>query len=151
MELRNTTLDDISSVVGFSATLRLVAWFGDAGNLYVPVQVCEDQQLVKLIGMSAAARMSATWPGEHINVPRLTDYEVDVRRGAIGKMLESGLSTREISHILHIGERRVQQICRELEVAGLIPVIGPAKPRVNPDVEKGVVDLQTAWLKKQPA
>lgn len=127
MELRNTTLDDIASVVGFSATLRLVAWFGDSGNLYVPVQLVEDQLLVRLIGMAAAQRLTDAWPGEHLNVPRLSDYETDMRRGAIGKMLENGMSTREISHMFHMSERRVQQICRELETAGLIPVVGPVK------------------------
>ncbi|QXV72209.1 hypothetical protein Acf1_00012 [Acidovorax phage ACF1] len=145
MGLKNTSLDDISAVVGFSATLNLVAWFGDAGNLYVPVQVAEDQLLVKLIGFAAARRLSEEWPGEHINVPRLSDYEIDLRRGTIAKLLQREVSTREISHILSIGERRVQQVCRELETAGLIPVVGPAKPREKVLREMGAETIAESW------
>lgn len=148
MDLKNTSLDDLSSVIGFSATLRLVAWFGDAGNLYVPVQAAEEQVIVKLIGLASAKRLSAEWPGEHINVPRLSDYEVDMRRGAIAKMLESGMSTREVSHVLQISERRVQQICRELETAGLIDVVGPAKDRAKSAAEKAGELLQENWPAK---
>lgn len=148
MELTNTALDDLSSVIGFTATLRLAAWFGDSGNLYVPVQAAEDQVIAKLIGVANARRLSTQWPGEHINVPRLSDYEVDMRRGAIATMLDRGMSTREISHILHIGERRVQQICRELETAGLIDVVGPPKDRTKTLAEKAGELLQENWSPK---
>lgn len=149
MDLRNTTLDDIASVIGFSATLRLVAWFGDSGNLYVPEDPDESSLLARLVGLPCAQRLAASWPGEHLNVPRLSDYEVDMRRGAIAKMLTGGMTTREISHVLYIGERRVQQICRELEVAGLIPVVGPAKDRwKKAPADVGLEDAVKSWSEK---
>ncbi len=127
MDLKNSTLDDISAVVGFTAALRLSAWFGDLGNLYVPAQVEEGQLLVKLIGLSAAKKLSEEWGQQHINVPRLTGYEEDMRKRLIGQLLTKGFTTREVSHLARLSERRVQQICRELETAGLISVIAPKK------------------------
>lgn len=134
MDLRNTTLDDMATVIGFSATLRLSAWYGHGNTLFVPLQVEEGQVLVTLLGMPAATRLTQAYPGEHIYIPRITQYEEDVQRHRIAKMLEKGFSTREVSRHERMSERRVQQICRELETAGLIlPVGGPKKP-----VEKGV-------------
>lgn len=127
LDLKNTTLDDISSVIGFSATLRLSAWFGDLGNLYIPAVAEEGQLLVKLLGMSAARKLSEEWGQEHLNVPRLRGYEEDTQRRFIGNMVSLGCSTREISHMARLGERRVQQICRDLEAAGLIPIVLPKK------------------------
>jgi len=127
IELRNTTLDDISSVIGFSATLRLSAWFGDLGNLYIPEVAEEGQLLVKLLGMPAARKLSEEWGRERLNVPRLSGYEDDCQRRFIGNMVSLGCSTREISHMARVGERRVQQICRDLEAAGLIPIVMPKK------------------------
>lgn len=129
LPLQNNTLDDISAVIGFSATLRLVAWFGDGNNLYVPIEPDESQIVVKLIGLSAAQRLSAAWPGEHLAVPRLRDHEDDVRKRYVARLVERGFSTREIASLCRTSERRVQQICRELEAAGLVPVLGPAKSR----------------------
>ena len=60
-------------------------------------------------------------------MPYINDYEVDIRRRATARMLERGFGTREIAAHLRISERRVQQMCRELEAEGLIPVIGPVK------------------------
>lgn len=152
MELRNTTLDDISAVIGFSATMRLATWFGDNNNLYVPIAIDETHILVRLLGMPAAQRLCATWPGEHLAVPRLRDHEDDLRKRNVARFIEKGFGTREIANILRVSERRVQQILRELEVAGLVQVAGPARRvktvRENP--------LQENWpprgsLKKQSA
>ena len=127
MELRNTTLDDISSVIGFSATLRLVAWFGDGGNLYVPNTAEEGHLLVRLLGLPSAKRLCEAWPGEHLAVPRLRDHEDDVRKRFVARMIEKGFGTREIAGMQRISERRVQQILRELELAGLVQPAGPAR------------------------
>lgn len=138
MAVKNTTLEDLSAVIGFGATLRLAAWYGDGvSNLYIPAEVREDSTLVKLVGLGAARRLSTEWGNQHIAVPYINEYEIDVRRRAIARMLERGFGTREISAHLRISERRVQQICRELEAEGLIPVIGPVKiTRRNADEEK---------------
>lgn len=132
MEIRNTTLDDVAAVIGFSATLRLAAWFGDGGNLYVPETVTEQQVLSKLIGFSAAKRLSENWGGEHLALPRLRAYEDDVLRRVVGRMLEKNFSSREVAVHMRISERRVQQIARELELAGLIEVVLPKKAEKKP-------------------
>lgn len=123
MEMKNTTLDDVAAVIGFSATLRLAAWFGDGGNVYVPEKVVEGQVLARLIGISAAQKLCAEWGGEHLALPRLRAYEDDVNRRIIGRMLEHEFSTREVAMHMRMSERRVQQIARELEAAGLMSVI----------------------------
>lgn len=132
MKSRNTTLDDIASVVGFSATLRLSGWFGDENNCYVPPVAEEGQLLVKLIGLSAAKRLSAAFPGETLGIPRCQAYEMDLKTRQIAEMLTKGFSTRQVSGYMRMTERRVQQICRELEVAGLMQPIGsPTKTLVR--------------------
>lgn len=126
MTLKNTTLDDLSAVIGFSAAMRLSAWYagGRGGSVYVPVRAEEGQMLVRLLGMSAAKRLSENWPGEHIAVPRPQQYDSDVQRSQIVALLAKGFTSRGIGHFLRITERRVQQIIRELETAGLIaPVV----------------------------
>ena len=156
MDIQNTTLDDIAAVIGFSATLRLSAWFGNGNNLYVPDTVEDGQVLVRLLGRSAAERLTQAFGREHLAVPRLAAYEEDVRRQRIGKLLEGGFSTRQISQFERISERRVQQICRELEVAGLITPVGPAKVKVPVALEKAPsASLQENWAShhagKKPA
>lgn len=120
MDLQNSTLDDIAAVIGFSATLRLSAWLGDLNYLYVPAEVSEEHFLAKLIGISAAKALSKEWGGESLAIPFAKPFEVDVKRRMVCRMLEQGFNTREIAKFLQVSERRVQQIQRELEMAGLI-------------------------------
>jgi len=127
MDLENTTLDDIAAVIGFSATVRLAAWYGDGNNLYVPSSIADGQALVNLIGVSAAKKLSQEWGGEHLSIPRLRNYEDDERRRLVARMLENGFGTREISGFIRRSERRVQQIQRELESAGLLDPVAPRK------------------------
>ena len=159
----NTILDDISAVIGFSATLKLVAWFGDGtSNMYVPTVAEEGQLLPKIIGLSAARALSKEWPGKHLNVPRLSNYDIELRRGAISRMLRAGMSTREIASVLQMSERRVLQIRDELTVSDLLgldvpvatqtsvaPVVVPESPPpaaaagINAMVRGGVASTAT--------
>lgn len=125
MEIKNTTLDDLASVIGFSATLRLSVWFGDLGNLYIPNCTSEGQFIAKLIGLPSASALSKEWGGEHIAVPGMSQYESDVTKRDIGEMIEVGMSSKKISRQKGITQRRVQQICRELECAELISIVSP--------------------------
>lgn len=143
MTLRNTTLDDISAVIGFTAALRLSAWFGEGSNVYVPVRVEDGQMLVRLLGKSAAKKLTENWPGEHLAVPRHEVYEAELRRRHIADLVVKGVSPRQIGHLLRVTPRRVQQIIRDLEVEGLLaPVALREKP---PD--KGT--HEKAWSKAQ--
>ena len=76
----------------------------------------------------------------------------DLRKRFVARMIEKGFGTHEIAGMQRISERRVQQILRELEVAGLVQVVGPAR-RVKTQQENA---LQENWpprgpLKKQSA
>ena len=128
MAAKNITLDDISAIIGFTPTLRLAAWYGDGvQNLYVPAEVQPDSTLVRLVGESAARRLSEEWGNEFLAIPFINRYEVDTKRRAIARMLDRKFGTREIAAHLAMSERRVQQICREMEAEGLIDVAAPVR------------------------
>ena len=155
MELQNTTLDDFAAVIGFSATMRLVAWFGDRGNLYIPQQAQDGQLLVKLIGISCAKRLTQEFGGQHLNVPRLRAYENDLVKRGVCIMLEHGMSTSDVANQNRMSERRVQQIMRELEGVGLLEVSAPkitgkSAPENTPQKKGGKNTLENAPTKLPP-
>lgn len=120
MEVRNTTLDDLASIIGFSATVRLAAWFGDS-NLYVPATIAEGQRIVSLIGEPAARRLSDEFGREHVHVPSLHGPLREQRNSEIFHRLVAGETIREISDAVGLTERRVSQIKAELERLNLMP------------------------------
>lgn len=120
MELRNSTLDDLSAVIGFSATLRLVAWFGKRAPMYVPAVAKEGQLICTLIGITAAKALSKEWGNERITVPGLNSHHLDVIRHSICQMAQKGVSVSEMCRQIDLSERRVQQIYAELEAANLL-------------------------------
>lgn len=142
MSIRNTTLDDIASVIGFTATMRMSAWFGER-KVYVPLEIGPDQILVRLLGMSAARRLTDTWPGEWLTVPRPTQqYETDLQKRRILELILSGMSGRRVSHFMRVSDRRVQQIVRELEVLGLVQPFAPDDDEKDPVGKIGVEKRQ---------
>jgi hypothetical protein len=147
MELENSTLDDISAVIGFTPTCRLAAWFGDGSSVYIPLTVQDGQVLPRLIGLSAAKRLSEEWGGEILSLPRLRGYEDDQKRRLIARMVEGGFSTREVATYVRMGERRVQQIVRDLEASGLLAPVAPRSKRVGqgPDAEGERPVEKPAW------
>ena len=125
MASQNTTLDDIASVIGFSATVRLSAWFSNGSSLYIPALVTDDSLLVKLVGRSAAERLSKEWPKKLVWVPTMAGYDDLRRRRMICRMLEQKFGSKEIARTIGMSEKRVLQITRELEIDGFLQPIAP--------------------------
>lgn len=124
---QNTTLDDIAAIIGFSATVRISAWFSNGSSLFIPEKVTDDCQLTRLIGRSAAERLSKEWPKKLLWVPTLNGYDEMRRRKVICRMMEQGFGSKEISRTIGLSERRVLQITRELEQEGFLAPVAPEK------------------------
>lgn len=124
MQSRNTTLDDLAVIIGFTATIRFSIWFGSRShNVYVPHVASEEHDIAKLIGLPAMRRLVEEFGGEHLSVPSLHAAYVDKRNATIRDMLMAGVSPREIAGETGLTERRVQQLRREMESLGLLPMI----------------------------
>ncbi|UZZ64568.1 late transcriptional activator [Curvibacter phage PCA1] len=121
-DLKNSTLDDIAAVIGFSATVRIAAHYGGR-DLNIPKHVSELHPIAKLIGVSALNRLHAEWQGERVTVPTLTFAETEVRNARILAELQQGASIEQIAAVERITVRRVQQLRRDFEAAGLLPLV----------------------------
>ena len=120
MQLRNTTLDDLAAIIGFTATVRLSSWFGGR-NLYVPKTVEPEGVLAALVGMAAAKRLSNEFGYEHLAVPSLATALRESRYAKMCEMMNNGRSMGEVALAMEMGIRRVQQLRVEFETLGLLP------------------------------
>lgn len=128
MQIKNTTLDDLSALIGFSATVRFAMWFGDRDHkLWVPTTPSEDHVIAKLVGVPAMNRLVEEFGGEHLSVPSLHGVVVEGRNALIRDQFLAGAGSKEISQETGLTERRVQQLRREFESLGILPLILPEK------------------------
>lgn len=135
--MNNTTLDDIAAVIGFTATLRLAAWFADQRCVYIPKVVKPDQILVRLLGESRAKRLSENWPGKHVAVFPVKSYAKDRQKKIIHDLVKVKVGISKIALILDVSDHTVFNIIRELELAGLLEPIAPEAEQDAPAAKGG--------------
>lgn len=122
MDHRNSTADDISAVIGFTATARICSWFGRC-NLYVPLTPTLTHPIARLIGVSAFERLCKEFGGDYLSLPSDRTVENDLRDRELAELLGEGYTVSEIAERIGISTRRVQQLRREIEASGLIPLV----------------------------
>lgn len=132
----NTTLEDLASIIGFTATATLSIWL--TGNnphghrLYVPQNPPPEHHLVKLLGLSAARRLGEAWGNQHIHVPSMQSFERTKRFRYIARQIELGETYGNIAAHIGMTKRRVEQIAQELRGMGILEENSPGKtPRKN--------------------
>jgi hypothetical protein len=136
METQNSTLDDISVIVGFTGTTRLSAWFGGA-NLYIPEVADPNHPIAKLVGKSAFKALVRAFGRKTIYLPHYgVREEVDKRNQIIATLLGEGKGTKAIAAETGLTERRVQQLRFALEKSGHVPYV-LKNPQQNPPGENG--------------
>lgn len=119
--ITNTVLDDISHVIGFTATQRLAVWYGDT-NLYVPTFMAEDHALVGLIGESSYRALVGAFGGKTLWVP-LGTAEADRTQKRIAEMIVLGNHPQQIADVLGMSVKRIRQVIDALRSRGLIALV----------------------------
>lgn len=122
MDAKNTTHEDLAQIIGFTATVKLSAYFGGK-NMTVPKNISEKTVLAKVIGIPAAKLLSFEYGGERFAVPTMHLAEVELRNARVLEQLRAGVSTDKIAANAGLGVRRIQQLRLQFEAAELLPKI----------------------------
>ncbi len=117
--MTNTTLDDISAVIGFTAAVRIAACYGGR-DLHVPVEVSDKHPVAKLIGVNRLMALAKEWRGERLAIPSLNCIEVETRNAKILLLLLNKVDRYTIASVMGIGERRISQISKEFVKLGIL-------------------------------
>lgn len=125
MRAQNSVLEDISAVIGFTATTRLVAIFGtDTGrNLLVPVVATEDHAIARAIGLPAARALSAEWGGQVLKLGAHADLHHARLVRAVANMIKGGMPTKDVAIVVGLSERQVRNLRTEAEDMGMLPLV----------------------------
>lgn len=129
LQRKNSSIDDICAVIGFTATMRLITWFGSKNStIFVPAVADPSHQLGIVIGMAPFQRLVGAFGRQIISIPE--NYwrtEADVRDRWVFDMVEARMTLQQMATETGLSERRIMQIVRKLEQSGLIPVVAPVK------------------------
>lgn len=119
MELVNTTIDDIASVIGFTAAVRLIANYGGR-DIHVPFDYNPDHPITKLIGDSRMKALVQAWPGERMSVPTLAVIRQEERNAKVLSLLLNDVDCYAIANVSELGYRRVKQLKQEFITSGIL-------------------------------
>lgn len=118
----NSTIEDVCAVIGFTATVRLVDWFG-GNNIYVPTEASDDHTLSCLIGLPALRALCLEFGDLTVWIPATVHSEHLEIKKQVAQMLRNGGGSRSVAEATGLSQRHVQRLRRELEDAGLLPQV----------------------------
>lgn len=122
-------VEDLGTVIGYTATATLVDWFG-GGNLHVPNEASPEHPIAKVIGFSAFKHLVKWMDGQAVNsrerlvwIPMGYQREQDRRDRMIAVLLAQGLGSKQVAGIAGMSERHVQAVRLRVEAMGVLPLI----------------------------
>jgi len=122
MDTKNTLLDDISAVIGFTPTVLLASWFGGT-QIRVVSKFDENHLVAKIIGVRAFERLVGTFGDTNIHIPKVAIHQRFLRWKRVHDLLLAGSSVNAIVEELGITIQHVHNIRRDLEDSGILPII----------------------------
>lgn len=111
--LLGSVLDDLSPVVGFTATLALAAWWADR-NLYVPATARADHPLARVIGLPALRALVVEYGGQTLAIPADVQALRFRRDRAICERFAEGWTPARVADEFELSLRRAEQLRSEL-------------------------------------
>lgn len=117
--MRQSDLEDLCSVIGYTATEILKAWFSGR-LLYIPIKPDDGHPFARLIGGPALRALSGMYGGERLRIPDARDSMMYARDRLIAEHFAEGKTPADVAARMGITERRCQQIRNELNERGWI-------------------------------
>lgn len=136
-------LDEIAQVIGFNATLRMLAIFG-GGRLYIPETIPADHIIARIIGPDPAGALAKHFAREQLEIPAAETFVLLQRVRRVAGLLRAGIDPRDIASIIGISSR---QLCRyrvEAEEMGLLDMV--FKVECPDDAAHGRINLRKVYM-----
>lgn len=115
----NGILEDLSAVIGYTATTTLIDFLGGK-SLYVPQEAHHDHMLSKLIGGPAFKALSREYGNEVLNLPFDYRRERNQRNRLIGALVQMGVGVSDVARTAGISTRQVDHVILELRTIGIL-------------------------------
>lgn len=129
-ERLNSTLDDVCSVIGYTATRKLQAWF-HSRNLYIPDSTNERHPLNILIGRPAFVSLVREFGGTTLWVPSAAEDLRYFTQREMAHQIASGMEDDKIASFHKLSVSRVRYLRAELVTCGWVAYATDA-PAVRP-------------------
>lgn len=100
----------IASLIGLDLAMALVEHahgVDGSGVVYFPIRPRTGQCLVSLVGLSAAVKLSKAFGGQTIILPKCRAIYRARRNAEVMRMVEAGMSTRNIAEAVGLTTRQV--------------------------------------------
>lgn len=107
----NAPLDQLITAIGTHLALRLVSERGGT-RVYIPTaaRLTEDCPIERIVGMPAAAKLAAIWPGEWIGVPLAQAYARRARNREICRRYAAHETAAALARAFETTERNIHLI-----------------------------------------
>lgn len=149
--MRPSTIDDICSVIGYTATRKLQAWYGGR-KIYIPAKADPSHKFSLAIGQPAFRALVAEFAVEVLSIPPIEEELRYHRNRDIAEKLAAGVEIAQIAATHGISIRRVEQIRREVVENGWLeyalgfrgkgPRDGPSPlPAIISSTSSGVISM----------
>lgn len=106
LEALPESLKDLDAVLSVSEILKLIEYFGGT-TIAIPLTPTDDGELVKVLGMDAAQRLSGFCGGENINVPRGHKIRRMIRIKRIKELRNQGFSIDALASQFQVTSRAI--------------------------------------------
>ena len=112
----NAPLAELIAAIGTQLALRLVAERGGQ-RVYIPTEsrLNDDCPLARIVGVTAAARLSKLWAGEWLTIPRAMAYMRRRRDREIRARYPAGETAAALAREFEISERQVYVIVAQAD------------------------------------
>ena len=104
-------MDDVCAIIGFSATVRLIAWHGGS-HIYVPGEATPGHPLVALMGESALRALVDEFGSQTLWIPADVNggaREAIQRKRTVARLIHRGHSSHQIAAETGLALRTVQR------------------------------------------
>jgi hypothetical protein len=126
--VNSAVLDDICTVIGYTPTRYLIAWFSGR-QVYVPMTPDLSHPLRSVVGLAAFVSLVREFGGSSLKIPQET-HDVQYRRDRhAAERLAAGASIAEVATELDVSVRRAEQIRSDLLDRGWLDFAGGARLR----------------------
>lgn len=119
MAMPNSSIEDVCGVIGFTATVTLIEWYGGC-NIYVPGEATESHPLALLVGMPALRALCREYGSETVWVPREASAPKAASKRQVADALRSGSTIPQVAATMGLSERQVQRVRKDLEQRGVL-------------------------------